>query len=136
MTNLLMTKRDTAITKAHLVLAAALMAVTATPALAASDCTTRLVRCGGEDCLQVSGHRESVASQVKINGHPVAVRGGRSWRAKVPVSSVREWSAPFARTVEVTLEGDSLEVASSATARLPIGLLGHADLASLEISMQ
>lgn len=90
----------------------------AAPALAASGPATRLVECGPESCLFVSGRRGHAASPVSINGHEVAVEGGRKWRAQVPVETVREWSEPYARTITVSVAGVERE------ARLPIGLLG------------
>jgi hypothetical protein len=53
----------------------------------------------------------------------------------LPVETVRQWSAPFARTISVEIEDIKTRNATSAEARLPIGLLGHAeDLAMLVIS--
>lgn len=67
---------------------------------------------------------------VAINGHPVAVEGKRSWRARLPLSLVRAWSDPFARSITISVG----QTAQSAEASLPIGLLGHrTDLASLVV---
>jgi hypothetical protein len=55
----------------------------AAPALAAGEVSTRAVDCRAGNCLQVSGRRDSAAAAVLINGHAVAVEGGRSWRAEV-----------------------------------------------------
>ena len=104
-------------------------AAVATPALAAPKLKTRVVECGAESCLVVSGRRDHAASPVSINGHLVAVSGGRKWRARVPVETVRTWSAPYARSITVSVAGTAEE------ARLPIGLLGHAEeLAVLVVS--
>jgi len=101
------------------------------PAMAAEKSDTRLVECGSESCLLVSGQRHSAGSPVAINGYPVRVQGGRKWRAVVPVETVRAWSDPFARTITVAVDGAAKE------ASLPIGLLGHAeDLAMLVVRVK
>lgn len=97
----------------------------ATAAVAAPDPDARLVSCGGETCLRVSGHRDNVSSQVVINGHPVAVEGKRSWHVRLPLSTVRTWSELYARSIEVTLAHPDGRTESTADASLPIGLLGH-----------
>lgn len=90
---------------------------------------TRLRHCGGETCLQVSGHRTDAAMPVLLAGHEVTVQGARSWHVALPLETVRSWSAPFARSIAVNIDG------SEAQARLPTGLLGHvSDLAFLEVS--
>ena len=110
---------------------AALSAGLATPALAASQPSTRLVSCGAESCLLVSGHRADAADPVRINGHQVTVEGQNRWRVRVPVDAVRAWSAPYARTITVSVSE------SAAEADLPIGLLGHVtDLAFLTIRVK
>jgi hypothetical protein len=108
----------------------------ATPALAEVKPSTRLVSCGGESCLLVTGHRDSADAEVRVNGHAVAVQGKRNWRVRLPVSTVRDWSAPFARKIEVSTYNLAAPTVASQFARLPIGLLGHVpDLASLVITM-
>jgi uncharacterized Zn-binding protein involved in type VI secretion len=108
----------------------------AVPALAADAPSTRLVSCGAQSCLLVSGHRASGDAEVRINGHPVAVEGERNWRARLPVSTVREWSVPFARKIEVSSGNAETQDNATAFAKLPIGLLGHVpDLASLVITL-
>lgn len=88
----------------------------------------RLVDCRPESCLLISGSRADVASTVSVNGHAVAVEGGTKWRVRLPVSAVRAWSAPRARTIMVSVGGVAAE------ADLPIGLLGHrSDLAMLVV---
>ena len=96
--------------------------------------TTRLVTCGHDTCLLVTGSRQFRDDPVAINGHRVAVQGGRNWRLYLPMATVRAWSTPYARSLFiaegtiVTSEGAGREVS------LPIGLLGHtSDLAALEV---
>ncbi|MDB5686206.1 MAG: hypothetical protein JWR77_795, partial [Rhizorhabdus sp.] len=106
-----------------LVLAAAF----ASPVSAASEPKTRLVSCDAGNCLLVTGRRADVASTVTINGHAVAVQGARTWRASLPVDTVRAWSAPFARTITVSVVEGGARERALAEADLPIGLLGHVD---------
>lgn len=102
-----------------------------TPALAADAPSTRLVACGPESCLLVSGRRSDAASPVSINGHDVAVQGARRWRVRVPVSTVRAWSAPHAKTISVAVADVSQE------ASLPVGMLGpKRDLAMLVVRVK
>ena len=61
----------------------------ATPALAETKPSTRLVSCGNDSCLLVTGHRDSAQAQVRINGHAVDVQGNRNWQVRLPVSTVR-----------------------------------------------
>ncbi len=92
---------------------------------------TRLVGCGAESCLVVSGHRTSAASKVLINGHEVAAQGRHRWTVSMPVSTVRAWSAPHARTVLVAVD-DAVQ-----NARLPVGLLSpKTDLAMLVVTVK
>lgn len=104
---------------APLALLAALLV--ATPALAAPTPATRLVNCGADSCLLVTGQRDDTAAPVSINGHAVRVQGARKWRAVVPVDTLRAWSEPYARTITVSV------AASDEEADLPIGMLGHAE---------
>lgn len=90
----------------------------ASPVMAMGGSTTRVVKCGSESCLLISGRRDDDDASVRINGHAVKVEGARLWRARVPVETVRAWSAPYARTITVSVA----EVPHQA--RLPIGLLG------------
>lgn len=93
----------------------------ASPAGAATTPSTRLVECGTKSCLLVSGRRDDAASTITINDHVVTAEGARKWRVRVPVETVRAWSAPYARTITVSVAGVTEE------AKLPIGLLGHAE---------
>jgi len=108
----------------------------AAPAIAASEPSTRLVRCGEESCLRVNGYRDDPASIVSINGRVVPVEGKRSWQVHLPVEVVRQWSAPYARTIEVSLQDPETQLETAASVDLPIGLLGGVDLASLVVSVR
>lgn len=118
-----------------LVLCVLLAAAFASPASATTEPKTRLVSCDVGSCLLVTGSRPDASSIVTINGHAVPVQGERKWRASLPVDTVREWSAPYARTITVSVVNDESRESASSGADLPIGLLGHAeDLAMLIIS--
>jgi hypothetical protein len=108
-------------------------ALTASPALAQSDAQlrTRVVECGVESCLLVSGKRADASAPISINGHDVATRGRHHWQARIPVKTVRHWSAPYARRIEVSVGNEQHST------RLPVGLLGtRGDLAMLVVSVK
>lgn len=103
-------------------------------AMAAPEPATRLVECGRESCLVVSGHRADPQAKVLINGRSVAVEGGRAWKVRLPLGTVRDWSAPMARTIDVTVLASPKMKEDTKQADLPIGLLGHVtDLAYLVV---
>lgn len=103
-------------------------------AMAASKTSTKLVRCGTTSCLQVSGHRDNQASTVTINGREMPVEGKHAWRARMAVETVREFSNPYARTIEVSLRDPQTQLETIISVELPIGLLGNlTDFASLEV---
>ncbi|GAA0273643.1 hypothetical protein GCM10009127_12650 [Alteraurantiacibacter aestuarii] len=106
----------------------------ASPALAEREPSTKLVRCGEESCLQISGYRDDPASIVRLNGEVVTADGGQDWQVRLPIETVRQWSAPNARTIEVSLLDPETAQVTSASTSLPIGLLGDiSSLAFLEV---
>lgn len=124
-------------TKPVLALGAALATLATVPASAGDNLTTRVVDCEAGSCLIVRGRRDSSTAQVTINGHPVIVQGARMWRASVPVETLRQWSAPHARSIIVAITDARSGAAATAQVRLPIGLLGHSqDLAMLVIRVK
>lgn len=101
------------------------------PVLAADAPATRLVECGTQSCLLVSGRRDDALAPVSINGHQVAVTGARKWRVRVPVTTVRAWSAPHAQSISVEVGQVTHEP------RLPVGMLGpKRDLALLVVRVK
>ena len=77
----------------------------------------------------MTGQRADRTAPVAINGHEVPVSGGRKWQARLPIETVRAWSAPLARKITIQVAGVETK------AVLPIGLLGHTpDLAYLTVT--
>lgn len=115
--------------KPILALGALLAAALASPAsaAAAAEPRTRLVDCEAGSCLLVTGRRAHATSTVNINGHAVPVEGSRKWRATLPVETLRQWSAPYARTITVSVVDARTGTEASTQADLPIGLLGHVE---------
>ena len=100
----------------------------------AQSSTVKLVKCGAGDCLLVHGHRNSNEAMVRVNDRAVEAKGGRSWRVRLPVETVRDWSAPFARTLSISVVGPAGSVERTEAVRLPVGLLGqNLELASLVV---
>lgn len=119
------------------VIAAVLAATAISPAAVAAATEARVVDCASGSCLRVTGRRDHPASVVQINDHPVAVEGSRKWRATLPVETVRQWSAPYARAIRVSVLSANGEAPVLTKAALPIGLLGHKeDLAMLVVRMK
>jgi hypothetical protein len=109
----------------------------ASPATAMPETSTRVVRCGGQSCLRIAGHRDDPASIVRINVHAVPVEGKRSWKVDLPVEVVREWSLPNARTIDVSLGDLEMKRESADSVDLPIGLFANATvLATLAINVR
>ena len=82
----------------------------------------------------MTGRRTTAESRVLLNGRPIAIEGGLSWRASVPMSTVHEISKAYERSVEVTVTRPDGQEEWSEDVRLPIGLLGHAELAELVVT--
>ena len=113
---------------------AAAMLVASSPSIARPADTARLVSCDTGDCVIVRGHRTSPQAIVRINDRPVAARGGTAWQVRLPVATVRDWSAPFARTLRIAVTDGTGAIERDAEVRLPVGLLaGKIELASLVV---
>lgn len=124
-------------TKPVLALCAAFATLVAIPATAGDNLSTRVVNCSAGSCLIVRGRRDSSAAQVTINGRLVVAHGTRSWRTSVPVETLRQWSAPHARSITVAVTNPRTGATTTTQARLPIGLLGHSqDLAMLVVRVK
>ena len=116
------------------ILAAGLAAGFSAPACAATEPRTRVVACETGSCLLVTGRRTNTASMVSINGRTVSAEGARKWRVLVPVDTVRKWSAPFARTIVVSVVDAGTRTDATAEVDLPIGLLGQVEDLTLVVS--
>jgi len=112
-----------------------ILAVTIVAAPAnAHPATARMISCGAGSCLLVRGHRSTSAAPIRINDREVEAEGGRSWRVRLPVTTVQDWSAPFARTLRISVAGSAGSNGRTEAVRLPVGLLGHnLELASLVV---
>ena len=100
----------------------------------AQPTTARLVACDTGSCLLVRGRRASAQTAIRINAHLVEAKGRHSWKVRLPVATIENWSAPYARTLKVALVEPDGSAAPSETVRLPAGLLGHdLELASLVV---
>lgn len=109
--------------------------VSSVPAHADFTPRTELVRCGKDDCLRVSGHRERMDHVISVNGVQVAAQGAHDWRVDLPIDAVREICAPRAQAIEVVLHDPETRRSQSARARLPIGLLGDSSrIAAIKVT--
>ena len=115
----------------------ALMSVTLLPlpALAKDAPETRLVSCGEQSCLMISGRRDHAGQSVSVNGVEIPSNGTDKWRVVLPIETVRALCEPRARTVEVTITDSISGRAAVREARLPVGLLGDSSLLdSIEVT--
>ena len=111
-----------------------LVAATTVAPARAEAATVRVISCGVESCLLVRGRRTTLKASIWINERQVDAEGGRSWRVRLPVRTVENWSGPFARTLRLSVADPAGSAERRETVRLPIGLLGHdLDLASIVV---
>jgi hypothetical protein len=109
--------------------------LTSVPAHAEFSPKTQLVRCGERDCLRVSGHREEMDHVIRLNGVEVTAQGQNDWRVDLPIDAVREMCGPKARAIEVAMRDPITHSERSASARLPIGLLGDSSkIAAIKVT--
>lgn len=104
--------------------AAAGLFVTA-PARAGEPARARLVRCGGETCLKLSGRHASPVVAVRIRGEVVPMAPDRAWALTVPLARARPWvsDAEQGLTVELT-DAENRQTEATAT-QLPPGAFGR-----------
>jgi hypothetical protein len=105
------------------------------PAQAERQTRARLVSCGENSCLRLSGYRARGDMVVRIGEHDLSVEGDRAWQATVPLDVARAW--PIARNyaVRVTLVDPDAGTERVETVMLPPGALGsRTEIASLIIS--
>ena len=112
----------------------AFAATIAAPPANAHPATAHVISCDAGSCVLVRGHRSTSEAIIRINDRVVEARGGRSWQVRLPVTTVQDWSAPFARTLRVSVADTALATERTEAVRLPVGLLGHnLELASLVV---
>ncbi len=105
------------------------------PAQAERQTRARLVSCGENSCLRLSGYRARADVVVRIGGSDLAVEGDRAWQATVPLDIARAW--PIARNyaVRVAFFDPDAGTERVETVMLPPGSLGsRTEIASLIIS--
>ncbi len=105
-----------------------------TPAHAAGAPQARLIHCGDNTCLRISGHRPRSAVAVRIGGQDLAVAGGRTWRVTVPLTIARAWPTSSGYALTLTLADPQAGTEGKEAVALPPGALGpRVELASLVI---
>ena len=110
------------------------LALTSAPALAESTPQARLVHCGGDTCLRLSGHRPQATVTIAIAGHALAVAGGRNWHATVPLAIARAWGTPAGDVLTLALGDTRADSERLESVALPPGALGRrVELATLVV---
>jgi hypothetical protein len=110
------------------------LAMTATPASVTAAPRARLVHCGDETCLRLSGHRSHSAVIVRIAGHDLAVEGDHAWRTTVPLGTARNWADRSGDTMMLTLADTQAGTERVDLVALPPGALGkRVELATLVV---
>ena len=105
------------------------------PAQAERQTRARLVPCGENSCLRLSGYRARADMVVRIGEHDLAVEGDRAWQATVPLDLARAW--PIARNyaLRVAFVDPDAGTERVETVMLPPGSLGsRTEIASLIVS--
>ncbi len=107
----------------------------AVPAHAERTARARLVHCGADSCLRVSGHRPDATTAIRIGGRDLAVDGDRAWQATVPLAVARTWPIVRGYALRVVLADTAAGTERSETVVLPPGALGsRIEMASLVVS--
>jgi hypothetical protein len=111
------------------------IALAATGAHAAPTSQSRLVHCGEQTCLRITGHRADAAVAVRIAGQDMAVEGGRSWRVTVPAQTARAWASASGSVLPITYRDARSGTERQGEVLLPPGALGRRiELATLLVS--
>lgn len=110
------------------------LAMMAAPALSASVAQSRLVHCGRDTCLRISGRRSNPAVSIRIDGDALAVDGNRDWRVTVPLSTARIWARSSGSVLTLTSTDARGGTESRENVMLPPGAFGQrVELASLVV---
>ena len=116
---------------AGLVVAASL---SVTPAIAERAPRARLVHCGAETCLRLSGYRSRPTAAIRVAGQTLAVEGGRAWRVTVPLTTARGWATSAGYSLTVTTADPDTGSDSRLAVPVPPGALGsRVELAALVV---
>ena len=111
------------------------LALLAVPAQAERATQAKLVHCGADSCLRLSGHRPDATTVVRIGGRELAVGGDRRWQATVPLTVARTWPIVRGYALRVVLADTAAGTERSETVVLPPGALGsRIEMASLVVS--
>ena len=111
------------------------IALAALPGRVMASPRALLVYCGNATCLRLSGHRTHAAVAIRVAGHPLAVVGGRSWHAEVPLDTAREWANASGEMLALTLIDPRAQTETVDAVAVPPGALGRRiELASLVVS--
>ena len=106
----------------------------AAPALAEPVTSARLVHCGADSCLRLTGYRPRATSVVRIGGQDLAVEGDRRWQATVPLATARRWPIARGYALRVVFADPEAGTERSETVPLPPGALGtRTEIASLVV---
>ncbi|WP_332782768.1 hypothetical protein [Sphingomonas sp. PB2P19] len=104
-------------------------------AQAKTQTRARLVHCGADSCVRLSGQRLRATTAIRVGGRELAVEGGRSWQATIPLATARTW--PIARDYAVRVVFADSDAGTEATEMVPLppGALGmRTQIASLVVS--
>lgn len=110
------------------------LALAVIPGSAMAASRARLVRCGDQTCLRISGHRSDPAMMVRIGEQPVAVEGNQAWHATVSLSAARAGANASLDTLTLTTADRKTGVETVDMVALPPGALGRrVELATLDV---
>ena len=111
------------------------LVLVAPPASAGAPPQARLVQCCDGPCLRLSGRRPHSAVAIRVAGHDLAVAGGRSWRATVPIETARGWVNAHGDRLTLTLADMRTGTETADVVTMPPGALGRrVELATLMVS--
>jgi hypothetical protein len=111
------------------------VATVAAPGQAQAAPDARLVHCGQDTCLRISGRRANAEVAIRIGGHELAAQGERNWRITVPLAIARGWMMPSGDALELTLVDPRNNTTSLQKSVLPPGALGRrVELVTLVVS--
>ena len=97
----------------------------ASPACATRAPEARLVHCGEQTCLRLSGHRAQPTVAIRVAGQDLAVEGGRAWRVTVPLATARAWATMSGSSLSLTMADPEGGAETTQAVSLPPGALGR-----------